>query len=179
MNESFAELLKECDFVPMSLNKKYNGVVVALTRNQVLIDSNLKSEVVIPIDEFSIFDKDLEKGQKFEYTIKDMDNGNGQIIGTRKNIIEDKKWDFFNDLKNNNKKVKGVVQKVINNGLVVSIKTFNCFVPKSLVDIKQLDNINKLVGQEIEVKVIKINKEKSNILVSRRAVIEEGLKHKV
>lgn len=172
MSENFAELLEEYD---VKLNKKaiYVGKVIRVDRNSVLIGSEFKSDVMIPMEEFTTFDGKVKEGLEFEYKIKDFDDGFGQVIGTRKELIENRKWKYFEDFQNENKTISGRAIKASSGGLVVLIKDVQCFIPKSLLDVSYKVKAEDLVGQEIHAKVMKINKEKDGVVLSRKAQIQE------
>lgn len=172
MSENFAELLKEYD---VKLNKKtiYKGVITSINRGSVLIGSKFKSDVLIPIEDFTVFDGELKEGQEFEYQIKDFDDGFGQVVGTRKELIENRKWNYFEEFQNENKTITGMAVKASSGGLVVRVKDVSCFIPKSLLDVNYKVKAEDLVGQEVQAKVIKINKDNNNVVLSRKAQIQE------
>jgi len=172
MSENFAELLEEYD---VKLNKKtiYKGLIASINRGSVLIGSDFKSDVLIPIEEFTVFDGELKEGQEFEYQIKDFDDGFGQVIGTRKELIENRKWNYFEEFQNENKTITGMAVKASSGGLVVRVKDVSCFIPKSLLDVNYKVKADDLVGQEVQAKVIKINKDSNNVVLSRKAQIQE------
>jgi small subunit ribosomal protein S1 len=172
MNENFAELLKEYD---VKLDKKtvYNGQVSRVDRNSVLIESSFKSDVLIPMEEFTSLDGELKVGLDCEYQIKDFDDGFGQVVGTRQELIENRKWRYFEEFQNGNKTISGLAIKSSSGGLVVRIKGVNCFIPKSLLDINYKVKADDLVGQEIHAKIMKINKEKDGVVLSRKAQVQE------
>lgn len=172
MSENFAELLEEYD-VKLNKTTVYTGVISSVNRSSVLIGSNFKSDVLIPLEEFTVFDGDLKEGLEVEYQIKDLDDGYGQVVGTRKALIEKRKWAFFEEFQEENKTISGTAIKASAGGLVVRVKDVNCFIPKSLLDVSYKVKADDLVGQQIEAKVIKINKENGGVVLSRKAQIQE------
>lgn len=171
--ENFEDLLKEYELEEINTDTVYRGVVSEMDRKYVYVDSNMKSNIMIPLEDFSIFDEKVEVGSEIDYQIKELDDGYGQIIGSRKEIVEGKRWGFFEDHKKENKTIKGMALKANGNGLVVRIKDVNCYIPKSLIDTDYKVKASSLVGQEIEAKVVKINKATSSVVLSRKDKIKE------
>lgn len=173
MQENFKDLLNEYDVEDVNTENVYTGTVSEIDRRFVYVDSNMKSNIMIPLEDFSIFDEKVSVGSEIDYQIKEIDDGYGQMIGSRKEIVERKRWDYFEKHKNENKTIKGMAVKANGNGLVVRIKDVNCYIPKSLIDVDYKVKANSLVGQEIEAKVVKINKETSSVVLSRKDKIKE------
>lgn len=173
MSENFAELFEEYNEVELDKTRCYVGKIIEITKSSVFIDSPFKSSVSIPIEEFTKFDKDLKEGEEFDYQIKDYDDGFGQVMGTRKEIIENMKWGYFEKIQDNNETVTGMALKVSAGGLVVRVKEIQCFIPKSLLDIDFKVKADDLVGQSINAKIIKINKGTGGVVLSRKAQIQE------
>lgn len=176
MKENFAKLLEEFDSTDLSTDKVYTGVISDIDRKYVYIESNLKSSVLIPIDEFSIFDPEIKIGAEIDYEIKEFDNGFGQVLGSRKNLIEGKRWEYFESHKRENKAIKGEAVKASQGGLIVKVKDISCYIPKSLLDIDYKVTAESLVGQTIYAKVVKINKVTSSVVLSRKDQIKEDNK---
>jgi small subunit ribosomal protein S1 len=148
------------------------GMIVEITKDFVVVDVGLKSEGLIPIEEF---DKknDLNLNTEVEVFLERLEGDNGQIILSREKARKQQQWDFILSNCGEGAIVKAYVVRKVKGGLMVSIGGMDAFLPGSQIDNKRIKNLDDLVGQTFEVKILKINTERKNIVVSRRELIEE------
>ena len=148
------------------------GLIVEITKDFVVVDVGLKSEGLIPIEEF---DKknDLNLNAEVEVFLERLEGEHGQIVLSREKARKQQQWDFILSNCGEGAIVKAYVVRKVKGGLMVSIGGMDAFLPGSQIDNKRIKNLDDLVGQTFEVKILKINTERKNIVVSRREIIEE------
>lgn len=147
------------------------GVVVKVTPQEVYVDIGSKSEGVAPIVEFK--DTNLKPGDEIYVYVESLDGPGGRTIVSKHKADFILAWDKIKEAYQNNQTVTGKVQRQVKGGLMVEVFGVSAFLPGSQIDIKRVKSISSFVGKEIKVKVIKINRARKNIVVSRKEVIEE------
>ena len=148
-----------------------NGKIVEITKDFVVIDVGLKSEGLVSIDEFKEPDE-LQIGNATEVYLENTENNEGQIVLSRIKAYYQRRWEH---LVNNSKEgslIDGVVLRKVKGGLMVDIG-IEAFLPGSQIDNKRLLNLDELIGKTFEFKILKINLDRKNIVVSRRELLEE------
>lgn len=175
MSENFADLLEQSfqntDYKPGQL---ITGQVIHVTDDVVIVNAGLKSEGVIPVSQF----KDIEGkltvsvGDDVEVVIDALENGFGETLLSREKAMRAKAWDVLEVAAEADTIVKGVLTGKVKGGFTVSIDTIRAFLPASLVDVRPVRDPAYLEGKELEFKVIKIDRKRNNVVVSRRAVVE-------
>lgn len=178
MPESFAELFEE------SLNKmNYKpgeliiGEVVDVTDDVVIVNAGLKSEGIIPISQFKDQDGNItvNVGDDVEVVVETLENGFGETQLSREKACRVKAWDALEIASDEQSVVKGVMTGKVKGGYTISIESIRAFLPASLVDVRPVRDPSYLEGKELEFKVIKIDRKRNNVVVSRRAVVETEL----
>jgi len=178
MNENFAQLLEE------SLNTQQLRVgeiamaeVMEIGPDFVRVNAGLKSESYIPTAEFRADNGELEVqvGDRVPVTIESIADGNGATILSREKAKRQVAWDEMEKAMQEGRTVKGIVLGRVKGGLTVLISGIKAFLPGSLVDVRPVKDLSVFEGTEIECKVIKMDKKRNNIVVSRRAVMEAQL----
>lgn len=148
------------------------GKVVLITADTVIVDIGFKSEGTIPLEEFSDV-SEINVGDVIEVFLDDFENQDGQLVLSKQKADFMKVWDRIKDIHDNNEIVEGRLIKRIKGGIVVDLFGVDAFLPGSQIDIRQVKNFDQYIGENCKLKIIKINKLRRNIVVSRRAVLEE------
>jgi len=176
MSESFAELfeqsLAQTDMRPGSI---VIGRVVAIQGDHVVVNAGLKSEAVIPISEFYGDSGDLEVavGDDVEVSLDAVEDGFGETKLSREKAKRAHAWKFLEKAYESAETVTGIISGKVKGGFTVDLKHIRAFLPGSLVDIRPVRDTTYLEGRELEFKVIKLDERRNNVVVSRRAVVEE------
>ncbi len=175
MTENFAELfeesLKEIETRPGSIVK---GTVVAITKDNVLVDAGLKSESVIPVEQFknAAGELEVEVGDVVDVALDAADDGFGETILSREKAKRHEAWQVLEKAYEEKATVTGVINGKVKGGFTVEVSNIRAFLPGSLVDVRPVRDTTHLEGKELEFKVIKLDQKRNNVVVSRRAVIE-------
>jgi small subunit ribosomal protein S1 len=150
------------------------GVVVARNSKEVVININFKSDGVVPLSEFR-YNPDLKIGDKVEVYVESQEDKNGQLILSHKKARAMKSWERVNNALNSDEVIKGYVKCRTKGGLIVDVFGIEAFLPGSQIDVKPIRDYDIYVGKTMEFKVVKINNEFKNVVVSHKALIEEEL----
>ena len=175
MTENFAQLfeesLKTIETRPGSIIK---GTVVAITKDNVLVDAGLKSESVISIDQFKSLTGEVEVavGDEVDVSLKATDDGFGETILSRDDAKRHEAWQVLEKAYEEKETVIGVINGKVKGGFTVEVSNIRAFLPGSLVDVRPIRDTTHLEGKDLEFKVIKLDQKRNNVVVSRRAVIE-------
>ena len=174
MPESFAEIFEQEQDLQIKPNSILKGEIVRIRSNAVIVSVGLKSEGVIPIEQFYDENGDLEvaEGDTVEVFLDTIENGYGETNLSREKA---KRLRIWKDLEKAHKEsliVKGTISGKVKGGFIVDLDGVSAFLPGSLVDIRPVRDISHLEGKELEFKVIKLDQQRSNVVVSRRAVME-------
>jgi small subunit ribosomal protein S1 len=148
------------------------GTVRQISDQDILVDVNFKSEGVIPRSEF----KDgapVSVGDKIEVFIERLENDEGHLVLSKQRADFVRVWEKIHEAFEKGEVVRGLLTRRIKGGVVVDLFGIDAFLPGSQIDLRQIPDINNLIGQEFDLKVIKVNKARRNIVVSRRVVLEE------
>ncbi|MFT8229562.1 MAG: 30S ribosomal protein S1 [Enterobacterales bacterium] len=175
MTESFAKLFEESmQTTEIRLGFIVKGVVVAICKDTVLVDAGLKSESAISIDQFYNQKGELEVsiGDQIDVTLDTVENGFGETILSREKAKRHEAWLSLDKSYKEDIKVIGIINGKVKGGFTVEINSIRAFLPGSLVDIRPIKDTGYLEGKELEFKVIKLDKKRNNVVVSRKAVIE-------
>ncbi len=178
MAESFAELLEQSfentDFKPGQL---ITGQVVAVSDDVVIVNAGLKSEGVIPIAQFKDHEGNVavQVGDDIEVVVESLENGFGETLLSREKATRAKAWDVLEKAYEEQDIIKGIMTGKVKGGYTVAIDSIRAFLPASLVDVRPVRDPSYLEGKELEFKVIKIDRRRNNVVVSRRAVVESEL----
>jgi small subunit ribosomal protein S1 len=156
------------------------GEIIKIYEEHVLVDIGYKSEGVIPIREFKDSDGKLtaKEGDKVDVVLERKENEEGLVTLSMEKAEKIKVWDHIKDVYNNDGTMQGKVMFRVKGGLSVDIG-LPAFLPGSQIDLHPIRDLDSLVGQIIELKILKYNKRRNNIIVSRRALLEaERMKEK-
>jgi small subunit ribosomal protein S1 len=175
MTENFAELfeesLKTIETRPGSIIK---GTIVAINKDNVLVDAGLKSESVIDINQFRSATGELEinVGDEIDVALDATDDGFGETILSREKAKRHEAWQVLEKAYEEKETVIGVINGKVKGGFTVEVSNIRAFLPGSLVDVRPVRDTAHLEGKDLEFKVIKLDQKRNNVVVSRRAVIE-------
>ena len=161
--------------------KVVNGKVISIDNNHALIDVGLKSEGRISLDELRFCDKEKEikVGDKIDVFVERIEDKNGEAVLSREKAKKEVAFDSFSESLKKDTPVDGKIYGKVKGGYTVDIDGVITFLPGSQVDVKPIKDINHLVEQKLSFKVIKIDKERGNIVISRKAYLEEHLKQNI
>jgi small subunit ribosomal protein S1 len=175
MTQSFAEMFEE-SLANQELRRGavVTGTVVAIQPDSVIVNAGLKSEGVIPIEEFKNASGEVEVqvGDEVEVSLEAIEDGFGETRLSREKAKRDQVWRRLEKAFENEDIVKGVISGKVKGGFTVDIEEIRAFLPGSLVDVRPVRDPVYLEGKELEFKVIKLDQRRNNVVVSRRAVVE-------
>ncbi len=176
MSESFAELFEE-SFASQQLKSGaiITGTVVAVNDDVVLISAGLKSEAVIPIDQFQNEkgEADISVGDEIEVALEAVEDGFGETKLSREKAVRARTWIELEKSFEKSEVVTGIINGRVKGGFTVEIDNVRAFLPGSLVDVRPVRDPAYLEGKSLEFKVIKLDQRRNNVVVSRRAVVEQ------
>jgi small subunit ribosomal protein S1 len=157
-----------------------NGKVVRIDRDEVLLDIGYKSEGVIPSGELSIrkavdTSEEVELGEEIDALVVTKEDSEGRLILSKKRARFEKAWRKIEAAAESGQPVEGNVIEVVKGGLIIDLG-IRGFLPASLVDIRRVHNLDEFMSQTLECKVIELNRSRNNVVLSRRAVLEEERK---
>jgi small subunit ribosomal protein S1 len=176
MSESFAELFEESfaskQIKPGSI---ITGIVVAINDDVVLVSAGLKSEAVIPREQFKNDKRETELavGDEVEVALDAVEDGFGETKLSREKAIRARTWIDLEKAFEEGAVVEGIINGRVKGGFTVEIDNVRAFLPGSLVDVRPVRDPAYLEGKELEFKVIKLDQQRNNVVVSRRAVVEK------
>ena len=166
MEEAFAK--SQTSF---SAGEIVEGTVIEMRSKELVVDIGYKSEGTVPLSEFGA-DNQPEIGGKIEVLIEVLENREGQVELSHERAEFKKNWDKINSICEEGKIIEGRVKEVVRGGLMVNIGV-EAFLPSSQIDVVPPRDLNALIGQKMEFKIVKLNSERQNIVLSRRELIEE------
>jgi small subunit ribosomal protein S1 len=176
MSESFAELFEESfaskQIKPGSI---ITGIVVAINDDVIIVSAGLKSEAVIPIEQFrnDLLAGEIAVGDDVEVALDAVEDGFGETKLSREKAIRARTWIDLEKAFENSEIVEGVINGRVKGGFTVEIDNVRAFLPGSLVDVRPVRDPAYLEGKSLEFKVIKLDQRRNNVVVSRRAVVEQ------
>ncbi|MFQ3265699.1 MAG: small subunit ribosomal protein S1 [Colwellia sp.] len=167
----FEESLKEIETRPGSIIR---GTIVAVNKDNVIVDAGLKSESVISIDQFKNAAGEVEVvvGDEIDVALDATDDGFGETILSREKAKRHEAWQVLEKAYEEKETVIGVINGKVKGGFTVEVSDIRAFLPGSLVDVRPVRDTAHLEGKPLEFKVIKLDQKRNNVVVSRRAVIE-------
>ena len=172
---SFAELLEQSYARDEVLEGEIvHGTVVSISKDYVLVDVGYKSEGMVPIHEFPLINGviSVKAGDKVDVLVESRENDNGLIVLSKEKADKLKIWDEISAACERDEVVEGIIVARVKGGLSVDIGV-KAFLPGSQVDLRPIRNLDKLIGEKYKFKVIKFNKKRGNIVLSRRALLEK------
>jgi len=152
------------------------GTVIGVTREDIIVDVGFKSEGIIPIGEFT-GDVNIAVGDEIEVFLEAVEDQNGQLVLSKQKADFMRVWDRIRESHDAGDLVPGKIKRRIKGGVVVDVMGVDAFLPGSQIALRQVPDFDALIGQTMSVKIIKLNKSRRNIVVSRRVVLEEEREH--
>ena len=174
--EDFGQLLDQFEQEQSTLQEGevVRGTVVGITERGVVIDFGYKSEGIVNPNEFMEDGKiTVKRGDEVDVLVKNMETGEGYPVLSRADAVRLRAWDDLEKAYNDGTVIKGRVIERIKGGLRVDVDGIAAFLPGSQVDVRPVRNLDSLRDKQIEAKVIKLNRKRSNVVLSRKAVLEE------
>ena len=188
--EELEKMSQEIDSGDNEMEKLYNdslndisegdvteGRVLAVYDNEAIVDIGFKSEGIVPIEDFN--SGDLPKvGETIEVYLERLEDESGQLVLSKKKADFMRIWERVVEGFNNDEIFEGRILRRVKGGMVVDLLGLDAFLPGSQIDVKPIQDFDKYVGNTYELKIVKLNESRKNIVVSRRELIEEDLKEK-
>jgi small subunit ribosomal protein S1 len=170
----------EATFRTIEEGEVVTGHVVRIDKDEVLVDIGYKSEGVIPASELSIRKSvdpqdEVQLGEEVDAIVLTKEDQDGRLIMSKKRARFEKAWRRIETAAESGEPVEGTVIEVVKGGLIIDLGVRG-FLPASLVDIRRVPNLDEYMGTKIETKVIELNRSRNNVVLSRRAVLEEERK---
>ncbi|MBQ7823385.1 MAG: 30S ribosomal protein S1, partial [Bacteroidaceae bacterium] len=150
------------------------GTVIAMNKREVVVNIGYKSDGVISMNEFR-YNPDLKIGDKVEVYIENQEDKKGQLVLSHKKARATRSWDRVNSALENDEIIKGFIKCRTKGGMIVDVFGIEAFLPGSQIDVKPIRDYDVFVGKTMEFKVVKINQEFKNVVVSHKALIEAEL----
>ncbi len=172
--DEFGELLKmyETTLHDIQEGEIINGKVMGVTRDDVIVDVGFKSEGIIPLSEFPE-PLNIKVGDKIEVFLDAIEDQDGQLVLSKQKADFMRMWDKVRVCHDKGELIEGKIMRRIKGGMVVDLLGVDAFLPGSQIALRQIPDFDALLGRAMQFKVIKLNKARRNIVVSRRAVLEE------
>ena len=175
MTESFAELFEQSEKLSkLKPGAIVVGVVVEVRNDVVVINAGLKSEGIVPIEQFRNEEGEIDVGvgDEVKVALDALENGFGETVLSREKAKRAMVWDELEEAMEKSETITGRISGKVKGGFTVDIKDVRAFLPGSLVDVRPVRDPAYLEGKELEFKIIKLDRKRNNVVVSRRAVVE-------
>ena len=175
-NQSKDEIAEEYNktLSNVAVGEVVEGTVIGITKREVVVNIGYKSEGIIPVAEFR-YNPDLQIGDKVEVYVESAEDKNGQLALSHKKARQLKSWDRVNEALENDEIIKGYIKCRTKGGMIVDVFGIEAFLPGSQIDVKPIRDYDIYVDKTMEFKVVKINQEFRNVVVSHKALIEAEL----
>ena len=150
------------------------GTVISINKREVVVNIGAKSDGIIPFNEFR-YNPDLKVGDSVEVYVENQEDRKGQLVLSHKKARASKSWERVNQALENDEIIKGYIKCRTKGGMIVDVFGIEAFLPGSQIDVKPIRDYDVFVGKTMEFKVVKINQEFKNVVVSHKALIEAEL----
>ena len=158
----------------VNVGEVVEGIVTGVNKREVIVNVGYKSEGIIPVSEFR-YNPDLKVGDKIEVYVESAEDKNGQLALSHKKARQLKSWDRVNEALEKDEIIKGYIKCRTKGGMIVDVFGIEAFLPGSQIDVKPIRDYDVYVDKTMEFKVVKINQEFRNVVVSHKALIEAEL----
>ena len=158
----------------VNVGEVVEGTVTGVNKREVIVNVGYKSEGIIPVSEF-LYNPDLKVGDKIEVYVESAEDKNGQLALSHKKARQLKSWDRVNEALEKDEIIKGYIKCRTKGGMIVDVFGIEAFLPGSQIDVKPIRDYDVYVDKTMEFKVVKINQEFRNVVVSHKALIEAEL----
>ncbi|MBN2480325.1 MAG: S1 RNA-binding domain-containing protein, partial [Bacteroidales bacterium] len=174
LDKSSLEKMYDDTLSAVRVNEVVEGTVISMNKREVVINIGYKSEGVVSLNEFRYF-PELKVGDKVEVYIESQEDKKGQLLLSHKKARALKSWDRVNEALEKDEIIKGYIKCRTKGGMIVDVFGIEAFLPGSQIDVKPIRDYDVYVGKTMEFKVVKINHEFKNVVVSHKALIEAEL----
>ena len=177
MAASFEKLLDDnLSTLIMKQGSLVTGIVIDILDNHVVVHVGLKSEAVVPVSEFynESGELELEVGDEVQLTLEAIEDGHGNTRVSREKAIKQEVWKRIEDSMTQESVLKGLITGSVKGGMTVDVQGIKAFLPGSLAEVIPTKDLDHLLGNYEEFKVIKLDKDKNNVVLSRKAVLQEA-----
>ena len=170
------ELVKKYDETLNAIKDQevVEGTVMSINKREVVVNVGYKSDGIVPAAEFR-YNPDLKVGDKVEVYVESQEDQKGQLVLSHKEARAARSWDRVNEALDNNEVVKGYIKCRTKGGMIVDILGTEAFLPGSQIDVKPIHDYDVFVGKTMEFKIVKVNPDFRNVVVSHKALIEAEL----
>jgi small subunit ribosomal protein S1 len=158
----------------INVNEVIDGTVISMNKREVVINIGYKSEAVVSLNEFR-YNPELKPGDTVEVYVESQEDKKGQLVLSHKKARALRSWDRVNSALDHDEIIKGYIKCRTKGGMIVDVFGIEAFLPGSQIDVKPIRDYDAYVGKTMEFKVVKINHEFKNVVVSHKALIEEEL----
>ena len=158
----------------VAVGEVVEGTVTGISKREVIVNIGYKSEGIVPISEFR-YNPDLQVGDKVEVYVESAEDRSGQLSLSHKKARQLKSWDRVNEAREKDEIIKGYIKCRTKGGMIVDVFGIEAFLPGSQIDVKPIRDYDMYVDKTMEFKVVKINQEFRNVVVSHKALIEAEL----
>ena len=152
------------------------GTVISINKREVVVNVGYKSDGIVPAAEFR-YNPDLKVGDTVEVYVESQEDKNGQLVLSHKEARAARSWDRVNEALDNNEVVKGYIKCRTKGGMIVDVLGTEAFLPGSQIDVKPIHDYDIFVGKTMEFKIVKVNPDFRNVVVSHKALIEAELEN--
>lgn len=175
MTQTFAELFEESQVAnKMRPGNLVTGIVVEVGNDFVIVNAGLKSEGSVPVEQFHNAEGtvDVKIGDAIDVVLEAVEDGHGETKLSREKAKRAKAWEDLEQACEGNVTITGIISDKVKGGFTVDVATIRAFLPGSLVDVRPVRDTSYLEGKPLEFKIIKVDRKRNNVVVSRRAVVE-------
>jgi small subunit ribosomal protein S1 len=178
-DEQYQEMMKLYEGTLQSIveGEIVKSKVLRVTDTHVILDVGFKSEGAVPVEEFKD-PKSVKPGDEVEVFLEDLENQDGAVVLSKKKADFMRVWERIRNAYENDEAVQGTLVKKIKGGVVVDLMGVDAFLPGSQIALRRVPNLDELLGHTYQFKIIKLNKRRRNIVVSRRVILEAERAHK-
>ncbi|TET17766.1 MAG: 30S ribosomal protein S1, partial [Candidatus Cloacimonadota bacterium] len=172
LSEAEMEELYNSHLIDIKNRGIVKGKIIKITSKEAIVDLGLKSEGCIPLADFANTES-VEIGNMVEVFLEDFEDDEGFALISKQKADFMKLWDFIYEKHTKQESIEGEIMRRVKGGMIVNVGGVEAFLPGSQIDFHPVSNLDALLGQKIKVKVIKLNRKRRNIVVSRRVILEE------
>ncbi|NIA22935.1 MAG: 30S ribosomal protein S1 [Proteobacteria bacterium] len=154
-----------------------SGKIITIGKKDVIVDIGMKSEGVIPVEEFDEIEK-WKPGDTVDIFIESLESEDGLVLLSKKKADFEKVWDKIKESYDNNSDVEGKIRKRVKGGMIVNVLGVEAFLPGSQIDLHPVRDLDGLIGKTMEFRIIKLNFKRRNIVISHRIILEDQISKK-
>lgn len=169
--------MEDFEIVSLHPGQIVTGKILRVTDNELIVNVGYKSDGVVSIDDIMLEEEKpltevFHEGDNIEVEVRKVNDGDGNVILSQKNIVKNKAWTMIEEAFHNEQEIIGTGMQVVKGGLLASIKGFTAFVPASQLSLRYVADLNIFVGQELRLRILETDKRRNRVVASQRAVLE-------